>query len=298
MRKRCGGLTLGCVLLAGCASPAGDIAAKMDPSLPKFHTAECEAARQKAVEFDDGAAGREALALGAGLVPVVGVAGFVAVKQSEGKDAQERLTDLEKSCGQEALLPFMQEKAGKGRASAQAWLGQAYANGMHGLEKNPVQAAYWYDLAARQGNTDAENNLAAFYAEGFGVPKDDARAASLRQAAADEGVPEAQTNLASSYFDGRGVAQNFRQARLLFHAAAIHGHGTAELALADMYEHGQGGEKSDVLAYEWYNIAARYRIPGADAKRETTAQHLSDKEVALADRQVERCLSSRFQDCP
>jgi TPR repeat protein len=298
MRKHRLGATLSCTILVGCTTGPGDIVAKMDSSTPKFHTAECEAARQRAIEFDSGQAGRDALTVGAGLVPIVGLVGIAAVEKLQSKDAQAIFDDLKNSCGEESLLPFMQEQADNGKANAQAWLGQAYAHGIDGLEKNPVQAVRWYGLAAKQGNTDAEINLGVYYSEGFGVQKDDARAAALWQLAADEGRPEAQTDLASFYLEGTGVAQNLQQARQLFHDAAVRGYGAAQLALADMYERGQGGERSDALAYEWYNIAARYRISGADAKRDAAAQRMGDNDTKLADRQIEKCLLSRYLDCP
>ena len=45
----------------------------MDASAPKYSTAECQAARQKAIAFIDSEPGRIALSGGIGLIPLVGL---------------------------------------------------------------------------------------------------------------------------------------------------------------------------------------------------------------------------------
>jgi TPR repeat protein len=48
---------------------------------------------------------------------------------------------------------------------------------------------------AREGDPDAQYELAYFYENGLGVPKDEARALELYQQAADQGHPAAQANI-------------------------------------------------------------------------------------------------------
>jgi TPR repeat protein len=48
---------------------------------------------------------------------------------------------------------------------------------------------------AREGDPDAQYELAYLYENGLGVPKDETRALDLYQQAADQGHPAAQANL-------------------------------------------------------------------------------------------------------
>jgi len=48
---------------------------------------------------------------------------------------------------------------------------------------------------AREGDPDAQYELAYLYENGLGVPKDETRALELYQQAADQGHPAAQANL-------------------------------------------------------------------------------------------------------
>ena len=65
----------------------------------------------------------------------------------------------------------------------------------------------WKPLA-EQGNASAQNNLAAMYENGRGVPQDDAEAVKWYRKAADQGYTVAQNNLAFMYANGLGVPQN------------------------------------------------------------------------------------------
>ena len=55
----------------------------------------------------------------------------------------------------------------------------------------------WYQLGAKQGNIDAEYNLALLYAQGQGVAPDLGQARQWMQKAAETGDPEARKWLAS-----------------------------------------------------------------------------------------------------
>ena len=78
----------------------------------------------------------------------------------------------------------IRRRAEQGDVDAQFTLGAIYsigqimfANGLRvGPESDAAEAAKWYRLAAGQGHATAQNNLAAMYAYGRGVPQDDAEA--------------------------------------------------------------------------------------------------------------------------
>lgn len=47
------------------------------------------------------------------------------------------------------------DKARAGDPYAQYWVGVDYLDGNNGLKKDPVEAAYWFEEAAKQGNKPA-----------------------------------------------------------------------------------------------------------------------------------------------
>lgn len=86
------------------------------------------------------------------------------------------------------------------------------------------------ELAASQGNADAQLSLGFAYAEGTGVPKDTARAIEWYQKAikwyqknAVQGNTKAQYNLGFMYAGGMGVSQDVVQAYAWFKIAALNG---------------------------------------------------------------------------
>ena len=59
----------------------------------------------------------------------------------------------------------------KGERSAQLRLGLAFSSGI-GAEKNPQEAFYWFEKAAKQGDPAAAHFLARAYAKGIGTHRD------------------------------------------------------------------------------------------------------------------------------
>jgi TPR repeat protein len=102
-------------------------------------------------------------------------------------------------------LSMFTRLAEKGRAAAQSYLGEMYAEGF-GTRQDFAQAAIWYQRAAAQGHVVAENNLGVFYDNGTGVTRDYGRAVALFRSAAEQGMMPAKCNLAEMYAGGKGVA--------------------------------------------------------------------------------------------
>lgn len=89
-----------------------------------------------------------------------------------------------------AAMEACRPLADDGLAEAQAILGLMYQNGQ-GLPRDYVQAAQWYDRAARQGHGDAQANLATLYRYGAGVPRDYIESWAWYETAANGGHGEA-----------------------------------------------------------------------------------------------------------
>lgn len=85
--------------------------------------------------------------------------------------------------------------ARQGHPVAQFNLGVQYDFGQ-GVAKDPVQAVYWYRLAAAQGHGGAQFNLAGMYFEGLGVQRDLVRATMWFTLSAEAGVGGAARNRA------------------------------------------------------------------------------------------------------
>ena len=96
-----------------------------------------------------------------------------------------------------------------------------------------MQLAVKLRHALAEGYAAAENSLgqlAQTYSE----------AVRLYQLAADQGNVDAQSNLGYLYYDGRGVEQSYAEAARFFKLAADQGDANAQYGL-ELYETGPGG---------------------------------------------------------
>jgi TPR repeat protein len=87
----------------------------------------------------------------------------------------------------------------------------------------------------RPGGPEAQNNLAAIYCLGQGIPRDNQEAMCWYRRAAEQGDAVAQYNLANMYAQGQGVPKNTIQAHYWYSLAASQGDQDA-LAMLDRLE--------------------------------------------------------------
>lgn len=114
-------------------------------------------------------------------------------------------------------IQTVRESAIKGDAKAQTELGLDY------MPQNYAKAAYWLDLAAKQGDAQAENDLGVLYDFGHGLPQNYTKAAYWYRLAAKQGNSWAQGNLGFLYYAGHGVPQNYAKAYFWFDLEAVNG---------------------------------------------------------------------------
>jgi TPR repeat protein len=101
-----------------------------------------------------------------------------------------------------------------------------------GVRADPAEAAYWYALAAADGDGRALTNLGTLLTRGWaGSKPDPASAALLWQAAAAHGEAIAMYDLGVLYERGIGTAADPTQAREWYQRAADHNHPDARAAL-------------------------------------------------------------------
>ncbi|CAK0751144.1 conserved hypothetical protein [Gammaproteobacteria bacterium] len=152
--------------------------------------------------------------------------------------------------------------AEQGHINAQCRLGDLYANGW-GVARDDAEAAVWYQRAAGQGDADGQFNLGVLYANGWGVARNDAEAVKWFQKAAEQGDVNAQFNLGDIYARGLGVTRDDSEAVSWYRMAAEQGDASSQYHLGDRYAKGLGVARDDVEAVRWYQKAASNRNPNS-----------------------------------
>src|SRR5690242_9362891 len=82
----------------------------------------------------------------------------------------------------------------------------------YGVSRDPKQAVYWYDRAARSGHPEAQYDLAALYTSGEGTKRDEEQAARWMSASAAQGYAPAMMAFGERCASGTGVAQDHKRA--------------------------------------------------------------------------------------
>jgi uncharacterized protein len=199
-----------------------------------------------------------------------------------------------------AMVPLIQEKAGKGDAKSQYVLAWLYFTGQP-VEKNNQQAVQWMTKAANQdfkfaqtqlglmylvsndipdnyilargwlakgaehGENDALNALGVIYSEGLGVKANGEQAIKYFREAADGGLAMAQFNLGYQYYTGKLVQQDYKEAAKFFQLAAQQDHVRAAYNLGVMYRDGQGVTQDSAEAMHLFQeVAEKHHLPVAE----------------------------------
>ena len=210
-------------------------------------------------KVDEGSSKRRRLLIFSGIAAVVIVLACIgfwylqATERQKARDnynlglAYENGQGVAKDDAQAAF--FFRLAADQGNAAAQEALGAMYVNGRGGLAQDDAQAVFWFQKAADQGNADAQGLLGAMYFEGRGgLAKDDVQAVYWYRKAADQGNAAAQDNLGVMYENGRGgLAKDDVQAVSWFQKAADQGNAEAIIALADVYARQQQETSPNML---------------------------------------------------
>ncbi len=93
---------------------------------------------------------------------------------------------------------------------------------------NYNKAREWYEKAAIEGYSNAQNNLALMYANGQGVKQDYLKAKEWYEKAAIQGNSKAEFNLGVMYDKGEGVKQDYLKAKEWYEKAAMQGNSKAQ----------------------------------------------------------------------
>ncbi len=159
-------------------------------------------------------------------------------------------------------IALLRPIAEKGNRYAQALLGTIYTEGV-GVERDDVQAAHWYGLAAAQGDARAQCIMGALCEQGRGVPQDIAKAFEWYRLSAEQGDAYGMACLAGCYADGKGVAKDLKVALEGFRKAADKGNADAQYTLGLMYMEGTGVPRDLDQAQHWLELADKQGHDGA-----------------------------------
>jgi TPR repeat protein len=170
-----------------------------------------------------------------------------------------------------ALRPL----ADKGDAEAQYKLGVMYEKG-RGVAQDYAEAHKWFNLAAAQGNKDAEKSrdhiTELMTPEQIREAQQLARewmsknSESMRlnyseeleryRKDADQDDREAQNELGVMYSDGQSLPQDYAEAVKWFRKSAENDYAIAQYNLGLMYNNGHGVEQDYAEAVKWYRKSA------------------------------------------
>jgi TPR repeat protein len=157
---------------------------------------------------------------------------------------------------------FKQNDKNISDASEQVEMGNRYYNG-DGVKQDFKKAVQWYKKAAKQGQRDAQYNLALCYLNGYGIEENEEKAMSLYFKAAERGHAQAQRALAASYYGGDGVEQDYEKTVYWAQQAAWQGEPGAQWILGMCYFEGDGIKQNDRKAAAWFRKAAQQGDKGA-----------------------------------
>ncbi len=126
-------------------------------------------------------------------------------------------------------------------------------------------------MLAKDGDPEAQYQLACCYHNGYGVEENDSLAFVWAKKSAEQNYPAGLYFLAFCYETGKGCSANMGNANFLYQKAyekamlhANEGDPSAQFIVGKIFDYGNGGVKQDQeVAVRWYRRAAEQGYPGA-----------------------------------
>ena len=139
-----------------------------------------------------------------------------------------------------------------------------------------------YQQKAKQGDADAQFNLALLYYHGVGTPQDTRYAIYWYTKAAQQGHVNAQYRLGTIYRYGYGdevLLLDFKKAVYWITKAAEQGYVQAQYKLGNMYEYGDVAPQDYKQAFFWYTKAAEQSYYFAKKDRDKMLEKMSQSQI-------------------
>ena len=93
------------------------------------------------------------------------------------------------------------------------------------------------------------------------------------------------------------IMGDYSTALIEWRSRAGQGSVTAQANLGNMYEVGAGVSQSNILAHQWYNIAASNGDITARENREALAEKMTASDISKAIALARKCMISGYSDC-
>ena len=175
-------------------------------------------------------------------------------------------------------IDWLTPPAKHGHTDAMAELGELYLSD----QNDAVQAAHWFDLAARQGHPKARLAMARLLRDGLGVTKDVDAAFAMFLKAAEKGDDEAQWEVSEMCLNGTGTSQNLDEARGWLCKASNQNYPKAQLAQARLWADGTFGTFDDEQAIRLATSAHAAGIPEAAVFLDSLRRYKAVRAAAVA----------------
>ena len=146
-------------------------------------------------------------------------------------------------------------RAQRGEAAAQTLVAELLNNGL-GVRRNPQDAAFWYEQAAKAGDANAQFKYALMLMEGSVVPRDKKKADEMMRKAADGGNREAQFNIAQLMVAATPGEKGLESALPWYEKSAEQGVPDAQYAVAQLYANLPVSKEKRASARAWLTKAA------------------------------------------
>ncbi len=141
-------------------------------------------------------------------------------------------------------------------------VGYYYENGIR-TSVDYIQAAQWYEKAAKKGQAEAAMHLALLYAQGKGVEKNERKAYLYMEQAAQSGNVNAQYNMGRCLEEGIGVKPDYSKAFDWYKKAAAQGDFRSMCCMGGYFLSGKAVPYSPEKAFKLFEKAANANIPSA-----------------------------------
>jgi len=191
-----------------------------------------------------------------------------------------------------------------GNPMAQTALGNIYSNGGNRIDKDENQAFVFYQLAAEQGMSNAQYNLAAAYGFGRGVTQNHEMAeywylkCGEQEPLADDLTPiMCRHFLANMYYHGDHIAQNYEKAMLWFKKASELKSQNSMKNIGVMYTKGEGVIQDYVIAHMWFNLASSLGDEDSKKYRDMVSENMSVSDVSKAQELARICIKNNYKNC-
>ena len=152
-------------------------------------------------------------------------------------------------------ISYSEMAANQGNVNAQIDLYEIFYAGEY-VEENDKEAFKWIKMAAQQGNAEAECSIAHAYEFGTGVEADYEEAVKWYEKAAEQGCKEAIRELGFAYRTGDlHLCPSDEKSFYYYMEAAKQGDAFSQTRIADFYMEGEGVRKNQKEAEKWYRKA-------------------------------------------